>query len=242
MNLAGLGQVILLIVGLYLGNAVLSGMGFYLMSVAGYKMLRNLQEELFHHIHRLSLGYFTKHEAGDVMSRVTNDIDTLQQIIGFGLLSVIQGTLLIVMIVLAMFGSSVPYALVSLSILPLMFVATRWFSAQARSAFRQARKEIGGVNANLQENIAAVREVQAFSREDENIEQFRSSNAANAGRQHPRPGVQQRPGPHAGGAGLRQYRHCGGAGWLLYPDQPELFRHDHFAGADHHLCGLRAAV
>jgi ATP-binding cassette, subfamily B, multidrug efflux pump len=178
MNLAGLGQVILLIVGLYLGNAVLSGMGFYLMSVAGYKMLRNLQEELFHHIHRLSLGYFTKHEAGDVMSRVTNDIDTMQQIIGFGLLSVVQGTLLIVMIVLAMFGSSVPYALVSLSILPLMFVATRWFSAQARRAFRQARKELGGVNANLQENIAAVREVQAFSREDENIEQFRSSSAA----------------------------------------------------------------
>jgi ATP-binding cassette, subfamily B, multidrug efflux pump len=179
MNLAGLGQVILLIVGLYLSNAVLSGFGFYLMSVAGYKMVRNLQEDVFHHIHRLSLGYFTKHEAGDVMSRVTNDIDTLQQIIGFGLLSVVQGVLLIVMIVLAMFGSSVPYALVSLSVLPLMFIATRWFSTQARRAFRQARKEIGGVNANLQENIAAVREVQAFSREAENIEQFRSSNAAN---------------------------------------------------------------
>jgi ATP-binding cassette, subfamily B, multidrug efflux pump len=179
MNLAGLGQVILLIVGLYLGNAVLSGLGFYLMSVAGYKMLRNLQEDVFHHIHRLSLGYFTKHKAGDVMSRITNDIDTLQQIIGFGLLSVVQGILLIVMIVLAMFGSSIPYALVSLSVLPLMFITTRWFSAQARRAFRQARKEIGGVNANLQENIAAVREVQAFSRENENIEQFRSSNAAN---------------------------------------------------------------
>ncbi|MFO7537356.1 MAG: ABC transporter ATP-binding protein, partial [Chloroflexota bacterium] len=179
MNLAGLGQVILLIVALYLGNAVLSGLGFYLMSVAGYKMLRNLQEDVFHHIHRLSLGYFTKHEVGDVMSRVTNDIDTLQQIIGFGLLSVVQGILLIVMIVLAMFGSSISYALVSLSVLPLMFIATRWFSTQARRAFRQARKEIGGVNANLQENIAAVREVQAFSRENENIEQFRSSNAAN---------------------------------------------------------------
>jgi len=60
-----------------------------------------------------------------------------------------------------------------------MFIATRWFSSQARKAFRKARVEIGSVNADLQENIAAVREVQAFSREDENIEQFRASNAAN---------------------------------------------------------------
>jgi ATP-binding cassette subfamily B protein len=60
-----------------------------------------------------------------------------------------------------------------------MFLATRWFSSQARKAFRRARVEIGTVNADLQENFAAVREVQAFSREDENIEQFRVSNAAN---------------------------------------------------------------
>jgi ATP-binding cassette subfamily B protein len=60
-----------------------------------------------------------------------------------------------------------------------MFVATWWFSSQARKAFRVARAEIGSVNADLQENISAVREVQAFGREDENIEQFRESNAAN---------------------------------------------------------------
>jgi ATP-binding cassette subfamily B protein len=60
-----------------------------------------------------------------------------------------------------------------------MFLATRWFSSQARKAFRRAGVEIGTVNADLQENFAAVREVQAFSREDENIEQFRVSNAAN---------------------------------------------------------------
>jgi ATP-binding cassette subfamily B protein len=60
-----------------------------------------------------------------------------------------------------------------------MFVATRWFSQQARRAFRVARQEIGSVNADLQESISAVREVQAFSREDENIEQFTAQNAAN---------------------------------------------------------------
>ena len=177
--ISGLGGMVLLIVGLYAGSAILSGLHFYLMSSAGYRVIRDMQRDVFHHIHRLTLGYFTRHEAGDIMSRFTNDMDTLQQIIGFGLISVIQGALLIVFTVTVMFSRNVPYALISLLTLPLMFVATRWLSAQARRAFRQARKEIGSVNADLQENISAVREVQAFSREEENIEQFRSSNAAN---------------------------------------------------------------
>lgn len=178
-TIAGIGGLVLLIVALYIGSAILTGIMFYLMSWSGFRVLRDLRADVFRHIHRLTLGYFTKHEAGDVMSRVTNDIDTLQQIIGFGLVSVMQGTILIGWIVIRMFSLNAPFALVSLSVLPLMFIATRWFSGQARKAFRLARAEIGAVNADLQENIAAVREVQAFSREDENIEQFRVSNAAN---------------------------------------------------------------
>ena len=55
------------------------------MSWAGFHVMRDLRARIFEHIHRLSLGYFTKHEAGDVMSRVTNDMDTLAQVMGFGL-------------------------------------------------------------------------------------------------------------------------------------------------------------
>ncbi len=175
----GLGLLILLIAGLYLGNAIVSGIQFFLMSWAGFHVLRDLRAEVFQHVHRLSLGYFTKHEAGDVMSRFTNDMDTLQQIMGFGLVSVVQGLLLIVWIVYTMLSKSIPFALISLVTLPLMFIATRWFSNQARKAFRRARQEIGAVNADLQESISSVREVQAFSREDENIQQFQVSNAAN---------------------------------------------------------------
>jgi ATP-binding cassette, subfamily B, multidrug efflux pump len=178
-TLQGLGGIVLLILGLYIGSAILTGLTFYLMSRAGYKALRDIQADVFSHIHRLSLGYFTKHEAGDVMSRITNDIDTLQQVIGFGLVSVLQGGLQIGMIIFVMFRLNAPFAVISLIILPLMFVTTRWFSNQARKAFRRARQEIGNVNADLQESISSVREVQAFSREDENIEQFRMSNAAN---------------------------------------------------------------
>lgn len=178
-TLAGFTQIILLMVALYVGSAILTGLTFYMMSWAGFRVLRDMREEIFLHIHKLSLGYFTKHEAGDVMSRLTNDIDTLQQVIGFGLVQVAGGLLLIVWIIFVMFRENVPFALISLITLPLMLIFTKWFSDQARRAFRQARQEIGSVNADLQESISGVREVQAFSRESENIEHFRSSNAAN---------------------------------------------------------------
>jgi len=176
--IAGLGGLALLIVALYVASSLFSGLQFFLMVIAGQQSLRDMRRDIFQNIHRLHLGFFSRKEAGDIMSRLTNDTDTISQIIGFGLVSVVQGALLIGFIVIAMFVTSVPYALVSLVMLPLMFVATRWFSEQARKAFRIARKEIGSVNANLQENIAAVREVQAFSRENENIEQFRQTSAA----------------------------------------------------------------
>ena len=175
----GFGGLILLIVALYVGSAIFSGLMFYLTSWAGYHVLRDMQAQVFDHVHRLSLGYFTRHEAGDVMSRFTNDMDTLQQVIGFGLVSVFQGILLIVWVIVVMFRLNAPFAFISLVTLPLMLIVTRWFSNQARKAFRRARQQIGAVNADLQESISAVREVQAFSREDENIQQFRESNAAN---------------------------------------------------------------
>ncbi len=175
----GFGGLILLIIGLYVGSAIFSGLMFYSMSWAGFRVLRDLQAEVFGHIHRLSLGYFTKHEVGDVMSRFTNDVDTLQQVIGFGLVSVLQGGLMIAWVIVVMFQKNAPFALISLITLPLMVILTRWFSNQARKAFRKARQQIGNVNADLQESISAVREVQAFSREGENIQQFRESNAAN---------------------------------------------------------------
>jgi ATP-binding cassette subfamily B multidrug efflux pump len=176
---AGLGRLVLIITALFIGSALITAVSFYLLRWAGFRVLRDLRAEVFAHIQKLSLGYFSQQEAGNVMSRFTNDMSTLQQAIAFAVLNVLSGFLLIAMIIWQMLSMSVPYALISLITLPLMFIATRWFSGQARKAFRQAQMEIGSVNADLQESISAVREVQAFSREDENIEQFRLSNAAN---------------------------------------------------------------
>lgn len=176
--ITGLGGLVLIMVGLFVGSSVLTGAMFFLMTYAGQNVLRKMRLDVFQHIQRLSLGYYTRHEAGDVMSRITNDADSIQQAISFPLVSVISGILLIIFIAYAMLSENLVYGLISLAVVPFMFFATRWFSNQARKAYRRVRSSVGDVNANLQESISAVREAQAFNREDENIQAFSESNAA----------------------------------------------------------------
>ncbi|MBL8055455.1 MAG: ABC transporter ATP-binding protein [Anaerolineales bacterium] len=178
-RLAGLGRVILLIIGLYVAGSLLTGMTFFAMTWAGQHVLRALRLEVFEHLHRLPLIYYAEHEAGDLMSRITNDTETINQAISFALVNVASGLLLLGWIAYNMLAKNVPFALLSMAVTPLMAIATLYFSDQARKAFRRSRQEMGAVNANLQESIAAVREVQAFNRAEENIEQFRAANAAN---------------------------------------------------------------
>jgi len=178
-RVSGLIRLIWIAVTLYVGGALLNGLTFFAMSWSGQHVLRELRVEVFEHLHRLSLGYYTENEAGDLMSRITNDTSAIEQSISFALVQVFGGILLLVWIANNMFTTSVAFALLALAVAPLMFLATIYFSGQARKAFRRARREIGSVNAELQESISAVREVQAFNRADENIEQFKLVNAAN---------------------------------------------------------------
>jgi ATP-binding cassette subfamily B protein len=178
-RLAGLGGLVLRIAGLYVLGSVATGLMFYFMVWSGQHVLKTLRVQVFQQINRLSIGYHVEHEAGDTMSRVTNDADTIQQGMTFALVQVLSGSVLIIWVAYNMLSNSVPYALVALAIVPVMGIATSWFSTQARRAFRQTRLEMGSVNAELQESIAGVREAQAFSREDENIASFRETNAAN---------------------------------------------------------------
>lgn len=177
--LSGLGGLVLRIAGLFILGSASTGLMFYFMVWSGQHVLKSLRVQVFQQINRLSIGYHVEHEAGDTMSRVTNDADTIQQGMTFALVQVLSGAMLIVWVGYNMLRSSVPYALVALAIVPFMWLATAWFSSQARKAFRVTRLEMGSVNAELQESIAGVREAQAFSREDENIAAFRQTNAAN---------------------------------------------------------------
>jgi ATP-binding cassette subfamily B protein len=164
---------------LFLGGAVMSGIMFYLMNWTGQHVLYAMRQDLFKHMHRLSLRFYAENEVGNIMSRLTSDIDTIQQTLNFALVSVASGVLLMGWIIIKMLQANVVYALLSLSAVPFMFAATVYFSSQARKAFRRSRQQMGNVNADLQESIAGVREAQAFSREDENIAEFMRVNAAN---------------------------------------------------------------
>ncbi len=178
-KMIGLLGIILRITVLFVLSSILTGLMFYLMTWAGQHALKQIRVDLFKHLHDLSMKFYSEHEAGDLMSRITNDSDTIQQAFNFALVNVLSGALLLVWIAYAMFNLDALYALLSLSIVPIMIIVTVWFSSQARKAFRRTRLEIGNVNAELQENISSVREVQAFSREDENLRSFQITNAAN---------------------------------------------------------------
>jgi ATP-binding cassette subfamily B protein len=178
-RLGGLTRLVLQLVALFVVGAITGGAMFFIMSYTGQHVLRRLQVTMFTHLHRLSLNFYTKNETGQLMSRITNDVSTIQQAIGFALVQVVSGAVLIGWIGYAMLATNFLYGLISLAVVPIMAVATVWFSDQARKAFRATRQTTGDVNAELEESISGVREVQAFGREAANIEAFRESNAAN---------------------------------------------------------------
>lgn len=178
-RIEGMFRLILIVIALYVLGAILTGTTFFTMAWTGQHVLRVLRVEVFEKLHQLSMSYYAEHEAGDLMSRITNDTSAIEQAFSFALVNVFSGILLLVWVAYNMLTASLPFALLSLAVSPVMFIATIWFSGQARKAFRKSREEIGNVNAELQETISSVREVQAFNRADENIEQFKEVNAAN---------------------------------------------------------------
>jgi ATP-binding cassette subfamily B protein len=178
-RIEGLVRLIVVLVVLFVLSSVLTGLTFFTMSWTGQHVLRQMRVEVFEQLHRLSLSYYAEHEAGDLMSRITNDTSAIEQAFSFALVNVFGGILSLVWISYNMVTTNLAFALLSLAVAPVMFIATFYFSEQARKAFRKSREKIGDVNAELQESISAVREVQAFNRADENIEQFKEVNAAN---------------------------------------------------------------
>jgi ATP-binding cassette subfamily B protein/subfamily B ATP-binding cassette protein MsbA len=178
-DLAGLTRTMLLLLAAYVGSWATAYGQFYGMVFVGNRVLYRLRSQIFDRIQRLSLTYFDEHEAGDLMSRLTNDVDTIGQVINAGLLQTLGSSLLIIGIVVAMFSLSWQLALATFVILPFMFVSSILLSRRARSAFRETRRTIGSVSADLEENISGVRVAQAFAREGENIQRFDELNRAN---------------------------------------------------------------
>jgi ABC-type multidrug transport system fused ATPase/permease subunit len=176
---AGLLTIVGMLLVTYLVNWGASFGQFYLMVHIGQRVLLELREQIFDRIQSLSLSFFDRHEAGDLMSRLTNDTDAINTVLSGGVVQFASNFLVLVGIVVMMFLLSWRLALAALVTVPPMVVATILFSRRARAAFRRARETLGDVSAELEENISGVRVVQAFGREDASQAEFASANAAN---------------------------------------------------------------
>ncbi|MFC2054191.1 ABC transporter ATP-binding protein [Chloroflexota bacterium] len=178
-DIPGLTRSMLLLLAVYVAGWAARYGEFYGMILVGNRVLYKLRTEIFDRVQTLSLKFFDQHEAGDLMSRLTNDVDTIGQVLNVGLIQTLSSAMLIFGILVAMFSLNWQLALVTFIVLPFMLGASILFSRRARRAFRETRKTIGSVSADLEENISGVRVAQAFAREDENIERFDELNRAN---------------------------------------------------------------
>jgi ATP-binding cassette, subfamily B, multidrug efflux pump len=176
---SGLGRTMLLLLGVYLAGMLSMRFQIYLMSLAGQRLLADLRTRIMEHVERLSLQYLEGKEAGDLMSRLVNDIDAINSFISQGLIQSIGSLFALLGIVFAMVALDWRLALAALSVIPLMVLTTGQFARMARRAFRKTRSTIGDVSAEMQEELGGVKVAQAFNRSDFNVRRFSERNAAN---------------------------------------------------------------
>ena len=169
-----------LIVGVFLALGVVNwGASYaqtYLTGWTGERMLADLRNRLFRHLQRLSLGFYERNRAGVVISRLTNDVEALDQLVTEGLTSLVQNSLTLLGTAILLFVLDWRLALATLVVLPPMGLATAWFRNRSARAYRGVREKLGLVTASLAEDIAGMRVVQSYTREDVNQERFAEVN------------------------------------------------------------------
>jgi len=175
----GLTRIMLLLLAVYAVGTLASRGQVWQVGAIGQHVLASLRARLFDRFQRLPLGFYDRRPVGDLMSRVINDVDTLNQLLSQGLTQLVGSLFSLIGILIAMLALNLPLALVSFLIIPIMLLVTSSFARRARKAFRTTRETVGDVTAELQEEITGVREAQAFNRTEENIARFKKRNAAN---------------------------------------------------------------
>ena len=144
----------------------------YLRHTIGERILYDLRVRIYDHLQRLSLAFFERTSTGELMSRVSNDVNALEQFIT-------HGTILTGVAALRLLGGTVVLlvldwrlALVALLPVPLIALGLRWFNRRARPIYRRVRDRLGDVNARLQDDLAGIRVIQAFGQEDAELDRF----------------------------------------------------------------------
>ena len=168
-----------LLVALALVSFASSALQRLMTGYVGHQILSDLRSQMFAHLNTLSLGFFDREEVGRVMSRVTSDVVTLQELITSGFLNILADIVGLALIVIYLFWLDPLLALISLSVIPVLTVFMVWWQSPAARAFIRVRQAISLVNGSINENVSGVRIVQSLNREDENLRQFERLNRIN---------------------------------------------------------------
>jgi ABC-type multidrug transport system fused ATPase/permease subunit len=163
---------------------VVFGWGFVLLQFlnagyVGHRVMWQMRINMFRHLQKLSLRFHDNNEVGRVMSRVQNDVTSMQELLTNGFLTIFGDLLGIFVIVYLVSSRSLELTLVTFSVVPVLIVITAVWQIYARRAFLRVRQAIAIVNSNLQENVSGVRVIQSLSREDVNAQRFDALNEDN---------------------------------------------------------------
>jgi len=178
-NLEGLSYISAVCLLLYVVNWIGGRLRDYNISWIGQNMVDTIRNQIFSRLQILSYSFYDKAEAGDIISRVTNDTDTISEVFVLEVINVFSNVITIIGMAIMMLLMSVKLTLASLIVVPLVVLSVWVFHPAFRSAYERVQQKIAKVTSKLAENISGIREIQSFSREEDAMEDFREANWEN---------------------------------------------------------------
>ena len=172
----GLTPLALLLLGVLVLSYVLEAVQTWALQVTGQRIIFDLRTQIHGHLQRLDVAFFDRNPVGRLMTRVTTDVDALNELFASGVVSVFRDVFMLAGIAVVLFVMDWRLAVVALSVLPLIAAVTQWFRRNARQSYREVRGWIAGINAFLQENVTGMATVQLFRREARQYERFDAIN------------------------------------------------------------------
>ena len=175
---AGLLRISMIMLVVYIFSNLFQAAASWVMARVSQQALNKLRHDLFDHLQSLSIGYYDTHSAGELMSRLTNDIEAINQAVSQNVTSLLASVLSLVGILIAMFVLNPWLALATLLVVPIMLWFTEFVAKYTRKGFRELQKHLGGLNSVIEESISGQKVVKAFRRNQSVIDAFREQNEA----------------------------------------------------------------
>jgi ATP-binding cassette subfamily B multidrug efflux pump len=175
-DLAGVNRIALLFLVVLLASFALEFAQTYVMQLTGQHIMYDLRMQIYGHLQRLDLSFYDRNPVGRLMTRVTTDVDVLNELFTGGVVAIVGDVFTLAGIMIVLLAMDWRLALVAFSVLPLIVLATQWFRRHVRESYRTVRTWIARINAFLQENITGMSTVQLFRREARNFARFEEIN------------------------------------------------------------------